>query len=261
MASGAAGAPPRLVTAASCEELEQVAALFIALSIDPTLHVESPQTFPEITGRANEESGTLGAPSAGEPNRPAPPAERDEAPPRSATRPAEAAPLRVRPLAAASAAFALGALPGLAVGVSGEGGVALNRLSLRALLRYFPRQHVAVTPQSGGDLTLAVAGARAVYALAEGVPEVALSAGVTLGWMHGSGTGVQNRDSGDLLLIAFEPGARAGYAVAPSFRLVADAALTLRVNRPRFVLEGIGEVHQPSRVGGEFGLGAEWCPP
>jgi hypothetical protein len=266
LVSGDASAKPRLVSATSCAELAEMAALFTALSIDPTLRVEATARFPELTRPVPEASAQPApAPPAAPPPAAPPPAVATppaRAPAPSAPPPAApVARLRVRPVLGASFALGLGALPGVAPGVGAEGGLAFERLSLRAQLSYFPEQQAAVTDTTGGELSLGVAGVRAVYALTGGAANVALTGGVSLGWMHGTGTGVLNRDSGDALLLAFVPGARGAFALSPSFSLTLDAALTVAVNRPRFVLEGLGEVYRPPTLGARFGLGAEWCPP
>jgi hypothetical protein len=266
LVSGDASAKPRVVSATSCAELAEVAALFTALSIDPTLRGAATAMFPELAGPARENNEQLApGPPVTPPPAPSPPPAATPpapAPAPSASRLAAPGPsLRLRPVLGAFVALGLGELPGVAPGVGVEGGLAFEQLSVRAQLSYFPEQHAAVTDTTGGDLSLDAAGVRAAYALADGTPNVALTGGVTLGWMHGTGTGVLNRNSGDALLLAFVPGARGTFALSPSLWLTLDAALVVAVNRPRFVLEGLGEVHRPSPVGARFGLGAEWCPP
>jgi hypothetical protein len=267
LASGDPRAPARLVTAASCAELGEVAALFTALAIEPSLHVESTARFADPTALPEEHTGAdVAAPAAAEPPAaaaapPAAPPTRRQEPTSSSPRPvAPRAPLPVRPLAAAFVALALGRLPGVAAGIGIEGGVAIDRLSLRGQLADFPERHAAATATTGGNLFVSTAGARAMYAFGEGTATLALSGGATLGWMHGTGTGALNRSSGDALLVALEPGVRAGYALSRSFSLVGDATLTMAVNRPRFVIDGLQEVYRPPEAGARFGLGAEWCP-
>lgn len=260
LVSGDRNAEPRRVTAATCAELAEMAAVFSALSIDPTLNVGA-----AAAGATPADDASGPEPPA---DAPAPPAAPTATPPSfaehtatpSAARPgAPRSGRKAGPLFAAFGALGLGRLPGAAGGFGVEGGVALERLGVRALLAYFPERRAAVTATSGAELALALTGVRAVYQLTEGAAQLGLSAGVTLGWMHGGGTGVARPASGDALLLAFEPGARAGYALTSSWALVVDAGLPLHVNRPRFVLAG-SDAYRPPVVGAQFGLGVEWRP-
>ena len=260
--AGDPGAQARVVTAASCDELADVAALFIALSVNPALAFESIVSFTDENTveqpRTDRAAPRAETPAASPAPPPTPPAERATPPTGKETHAAHS----VRPLVAATAALGLGRLPGVAIGGVLEGGIAIERLSLRAQVGYFPPQHAAVTDSAGGDVSLVSAGARGVYGLlGRGAPILGLSAGMSFGWLHGTGTGVANKESGDALVIGVEPGVRAGYALTASFALVADATLVLSLNRPRFVLEDLGEVFQPPRFAAQFGLGAEWSPP
>jgi len=261
LASGDPRAEPRRVTAASCAELAEMAAVFTALSIDPTLNVGAPDV--ETNVRPKEETAAppgseVAPPTASPVPRPANSSERSAPlqPPLVVARPARHG---LRPVVALFGALGWGRLPGTAPGFGVEGGVAQGRLGFRAELADFPERHAAATSTSGGDLSLAVTGARAVYELTEGATLLALSAGITLGWLRGTGTGVTRPESGNALLLALEPGARAGYALSRSLALVADARLVVAVNRPRFVLAG-RELYQPAWLGAQLGLSAEWCP-
>lgn len=270
LGSGAAGEPPRLVSAATCEELGEMAALFVALSIDPTLPLESVGAFADLSRAAGEESSP--APKAETAPSPEPPPIEPSSPPASRSKEqaeseqagrdagVSAAP-NVRPLAGASAVLGLGRLPGAAFGVRAHGGVAIERFELRAGLEYFPERYASATPTTGGDLSLGTVGLHAAYALAAGALTFAPSGGVAFGWLHGAGDGVANPASGDAFLVGLEPGLRASYALSPSWALVTDAALHFALNRPGFVLDEIGEVYRPARVGARFGLGAEWSGP
>lgn len=260
---------PRRVSAATCEELGEMAALFVALSIDPTLPLPSVAAFADLSKAPKEGSGPAAAESASTPQPPLgkpnsestkPAAERDGSRPPSDPSAARAA-SPVRALAGVSAALGLGRLPGVAWGARVQGGVAIEPLKLRAGLEYFPERYASVTPTTGGYLSLGAVGLQVGYALGVGPLAVEPSAGVTFGWLHGEGDGVANPASGDALLVGVEPGLRASHALSTNWALFTDAALTLGVNRPRFVLDEIGEVHRPAPVAARIGLGAEWSGP
>ena len=61
-----------------------------------------------------------------------------------------------------------------------------------------------------------------------------------------------------VLLVGVEAGTRVGVRLAQGWHGFAEGAVSALIWRPRFVLEGVGQVHQPERLGLRFGLGAEW---
>lgn len=240
----------RRVSASSCEELADVAALFTALAVDPTLNVEAPAA-PTSTPEAASAEPALPTPAP----EPLPPAVAQPLPR------APAGALRVRPTVAALGVAAIGPMPGLALGAAAEGGVVFGHLDARGHVAFFPERHATASATAGGDLWLGTLGARAAYEFSSTVPRVHLGAGLTLGWLHGTGTGVVNSTAGNLWLVSFDPAARAGLPLSRSLSLFLDAQASVALNRPRFVVEETVEVHRPARAGARFGLGLEWRAP
>ncbi|HEX6277580.1 MAG TPA: hypothetical protein VFZ53_31265 [Polyangiaceae bacterium] len=257
--SGGAGAAPRRIAARSCDEIADAAALVTALSIDPTLPIAPPSSIGVFESDA---APTIppASETAAEP-RPAPPPPdrpRDEPPPV----PRDAPGTTTQPAILLGASFALwtARLPAAAPGASVEAGVALGRIGLTGELGFFPEQHAEGPDGTGGDLWMATGGARASYRLNERGPALLPFAGLSLSWLHGVGTNVENEASGDAGVVSVEPGLRVAYPLW-HLSLFGEGLLSIALNRPRFVLDGIGEVYAPSRFAGRFGVGLAWRAP
>jgi hypothetical protein len=259
--SGGAGAAPRRIAARSCEEIADAAALVTALSIDPTLPVAPPSSIGVFDGGPAPTTPPASETAAEPRPTPAPPQDRprDEPPPGSR----EAPGTTTQPAILLGASFALwtGRLPGAAPGASVEAGAALGRIGLTAELGFFPEQHAEGPDGTGGDLWMATAGARASYRLNERGPALLPFAGFSLSWLHGVGTNVENEASGDAGVVSLEPGLRVAYPLWEHLSLFGEGLLSIALNQPRFVLDGIGEVYAPSRLAGRFGVGLAWGAP
>lgn len=243
--------PLRTVTATSCDELGDAAALLIALSIDPNLDPSAAATAPPVA------AATQPAP-APPPQQPAP-----------ATAPAAVAPPRPEPAAPASvplqlrlgAALSLwtGRLPGVAPGALARVSVARRRLSLSVDVGFFPPRHAGIAgSEAGGELWLASVGPKLGYALAAGAASIVPQVGLEAQWLRGTGAGIEHPSSAQALLLSAEAGARASLVLSSRWNAFAEGAVSVLAWRPRFVLDRVGEVHRPDRSGLRFGLGAEW---
>jgi hypothetical protein len=260
VASGAAAAEARRIVAHSCDELADATALLTALSIDPTLPVDAGPSIGVFDIPPGPAATAPLEKTAEAPVSPAPPAD-DR---RRADAALSSAPTASgQPAAHVAAAFALWTqrLPGAAPGVDLEGGVALSHLGLRGELGFFPEQHAEGPDGTGGDLWMATVAARVTYAVFTGRPRVIPSAGINLAWLHGVGTNVENEASGDAAVVALEPALRIAYPASPNLAVFGEGLLSVALNQPRFILDGIGEVHQPGRFAGRFALGVEWGSP
>jgi hypothetical protein len=244
--------PARSVAASSCDELGDAAALLIALSIDPTLDPSA--TAPAAAPTAPEPA------AAPEPTT-APPPE----PAAAATKPApiaepsraEGAPWQLR-LGAALALWA-GRLPGVAPGGQAYVSLGRERASLSLDLGFFPPQHAGIAgSEAGGELWLASAGPKLGYAFPVGAASITPRLGAELQFVRGAGSGVENPSSAQAVLVGVEAGTRVGVQLAQGWQGFAEGAVSALIWRPRFVLDGVGQVHQPERLGLRFGLGAEW---
>lgn len=250
------GTQQRQVTATSCDELADAAALFLALSIDPSLanagEMSASASFP------SEQSAAVV---------PAAPASRGLEPPPDAgaateTRPEPEPGMPARPPrlhVGLSFAIAAGRMPGKAAAGVLHAGVSLRSWLWLAELSAGPEQRAnAPGSAAGGDLGLLGLGAGVAYLLDLEPMTVGPAGGLELGWLRGTGTGVENPTSADALLLGFHAGLRCTVALSRELALLTWAAGSISANRPRFVLDGIGTVHQPDRWGWRLGVGMEW---
>lgn len=261
----------RSVTATSCAELADAAALLLALAIDPALSERAGppssafQSEPPPAAEASADAPPLApTPPRESPARPVatlPRAEAGRATPSARGEPA-AAPLRLR----AGAAFAVWGrrLPGVAPGVVAHAGISRSAGFAVAVLGFFPARHATVPGTSaGGELALFSFGAEAGYAVAVAPQRFELSpvVGAELDWVAGAGTGIDHPADGNLLLVALSGGGRAALHLSPSWAVFGQGVVSALVARPRFVLDGVGELYRPPAWGLRFSLGAEWRPP
>ncbi|WP_159396890.1 hypothetical protein [Sorangium cellulosum] len=155
-------------------------------------------------------------------------------------------------------------MPRLSGAIEPWAGVVVGPARLDAGASFWPGSTAAsaAKPQSGGTIDL-VAGsltacallpplARAVRPHEVGVP----CAGVEFGRMHAEGYGVSDPGEGGALWVALRGGTAAAWVVAPWMRLRLRLEAVVPLKRPRFVLEGVGEVHAPS-VAARAALGLE----
>lgn len=162
----------------------------------------------------------------------------------------------------AAAVGDLGSLPGAAVGA--HLGVAWrpHALLLEVGASYFPSASGFVgTSTAGGRMTLFTFELRACRPFelaAPGSITLAPCVSAEAGRLAGEGVGIVNRTTGEAFWVAVAPGAVASLPFARerlALRIGADAWLPL--NRPTFVLGGVGNVHQPSPVAGRATVGIE----
>jgi hypothetical protein len=126
-------------------------------------------------------------------------------------------------------------------------------------LGFFPPQHAGIAgSEAGGELWLVSAGPKLGYTFAVGAASVTPRLGAELQFVRGEGSGVENPSSAQAVLVGGEAGTRVGLRLAKGWQGFAEGAVSALIWRPRFVLDGVGQVHQPERLGLRFGLGAEW---
>ena len=87
--------------------------------------------------------------------------------------------------------------------------------------------------------------------------EVGGCLGGDLGWLRGKGLNIQDTSSGDALWIGIHGGVTIGYRLWRWLGLRLQGHLGVAPRRPSFEIEGIGEVHQASRLFGRLTAGLE----
>jgi len=256
--SGPDGENRRVVTVGSCDELGDAMALWFALSTDPDYAMRrGPGPAHDAEARALREPG----PAASSPLAPAAPAAQPPVPSQARevhvdlaekSRAQLAAPWRVS--GGAAGAIWLGRLPGAAPGVVARGSLSRGEWGFGLELGLFPAERVAQRSVSG-DLSLATLAGTFGYALFDDV--LTPYAGVELDLLHGIGRQVDVPASGNVWLLGFDAGLRVSYGVHRSLRLFADGHGSVLAEQARFLVQPNTELFRPSRIGAQFGLGAE----
>ena len=256
----------RSVKATSCAELADAAALLIALAIDPELQVAaagSSATFEPDSPAPATPNGAAPAPATDAPA--ALPAISSAAPRAVSGAGGSAEPERsgppFLPRVSVSAAAWSRRLAGTSAGVLAQGGVSRAHGWLLATLGYFPSRHTSVAgATAGGDLSLLSGGLEVGYGvdLNPSSLEVSPLVAAELEWVRGSGSGVEHPADAELLLLGLGAGGRASLRVTRSWLVVAQVVFSVLPRRPRFVLQGVGEVYRPEPWGLRLSFGVEW---
>jgi hypothetical protein len=253
------GTPDRSVSAASCEELADAAALWIALSIDPGYAARRAEAS-AAPSSATFADAPEPEPAPSPPPLPSPPA---LAPPPARREPELAARYPLGVAVGVSAQVLVGRIPGLAPGAAVHGSLSVGRVELGLVASGFPTEHESLALRGGavggGDYWLGAARASVGYSLFDGALTPFLGFEVDrLAWM---GTGVQPKPSGERVLLAGGAGLSARYTVKRPFRLFVQGFMSaLLVERPVFRQLSQGawhEVYRPAVAAGSLGLGAE----
>ncbi|WP_438025566.1 hypothetical protein [Sorangium sp. So ce233] len=261
----------RTVRGATCRALADAGALIVAMAIDPEVATRS---GPVATG---DRSSAATRPANPAPEPPAAAARTAEpTPPRGLAESVSPTTERERPTEGAAERAPLlrlgigvmsdlGTMQGVSGAIEPWAGVVVGPARFEAGASFWPgtTAESAARPRSGGTVDL-IAGsltacvllppiARAVRPHFEvGVP----CAGIELGRMHAEGYGVSDPGDGSTLWVALRGGAAAAWVVAPWMRLRLRLEAVVPLKRPRFVLEGVGDVHEPS-VAARAALGLE----
>lgn len=261
------GARIRRWTAATCEELTEIAAVVTAVTMDSALAADALEPATDVA--AEPQIAAPGKPTS----KPA------TAPPRVATRSAEPARVPAKPRAQARAqahakersaipegailaggALEYGALPGVAGGFAGAFALAWPHARMEVgAAGWLPRSQ-----RLSGTEARAEVGLWHVDARGCGVPKVRrvefpLCAGVEVGAMVGRGRGLAVTMRRRLPWVAAEAGAMMVARVTPHVAIVATGRLVIPLLRPGFELDG-EVVHRAARFAfvGVLGIEGRW---
>jgi hypothetical protein len=239
------GVRERTITASSCDELVEIAAVVIAVAVDPSASL-MPALEPE----------------------PAPPPD-PVVPAKASTSPT---PVRVAPRGnprrrpggtlQASAGVGLGMVPGPTAAVGGGGGVrwAHARVDL-GLEHYVTRTARADDGSRGVDVRALIARAQGCWVPTAGrVVEFPLCAGFAAGAVHGRGFGVPRGDSRRAAWIGLH--AQVGLWIAPLagrrwFAFGPMVRVQAPLVRPAFALDGFGVLYRTKAASLVAGLAVE----
>ena len=269
------GEATRTLEGASCEALTQAGALVIALAIDPdavAAHTadapaDAPQDAALITPPAQPTPPTEPAQAQPDRDQPSAASRRDPrtrgARARGAAQPAAAdgAPrshLRVAGRVFAHAVAEALAVPGVSAGFAAGAGVRVGVVDLTLeVLWAAPRGiEVAAPPNAGADFALTAGRLRGCVALTGGLVELAPCLGFELGVLRGESYGVSAPSSGGALWAAPMAGAELRVFVHDRVAVTARLDVAAPLQRPAFVIAGIGAITEPgvASVRGELGV-------
>jgi hypothetical protein len=151
----------------------------------------------------------------------------------------------------------IGQMPDPALGAGLSGGVVVNRLRLRLGAQAVLPQRTEASSGKGGDLGMAAGLMEACLTLTRGPVRLGPCVGVEAGALWAHAFGVTQQGSGAGPWVAVTVGEELAFPVTGQLSLVVGSALVIPVVSPRFVLDEVGEVHQPAAVGGRLAVGVE----
>jgi hypothetical protein len=239
--AAAAAVSERVLAAASCAELTETLAVAISLAIGRS----QSDTEPSLAVAVQPEARGGAMPAAGV----------GEVGPEGRSAAERSGP---RASAVALLVADVGSLPhaALGAGLAVELGWARIRVQLGAAMFYPQRARWSGGSDVGANLALTLATARACTpGLGSGSQPFAipLCLGMEAGQMEGDGYGVTGARSREILWIA--PRAEAGLSWTPPgtpMRLETNLGVVMPLNRDRFIFDGMGTLHQPSRIAGRL---------
>jgi len=156
-------------------------------------------------------------------------------------------------------AFDWGTLPSASLGIGLSGNFQIGHYWLELGGHYWPKSRGTASENSklGGDIDLFEVTPQLGYVLFRKDLEVIAKFGMDLGVIGGRGTGINQPASTWATWFALHPSVDLRLALSNRFGLVLNMGGVVPMRRDKFVLEGIGNVHQASAVSVRMALGAE----
>jgi len=253
------GASERQLHAVDCHTLLDAAALVWAMSIDPEAGAQAPlpvdadppdgATAQLVAQPAAQLADPLASSRGGEEVETA-------TPPASVSEPRVPAPAR-RFRLTASADLERGALPATSLGGALGFRARLSSLALHVGVRGFASRRGFVQAGSGahGDVSLVAGSLGLGLVFGAGRLTGEARAILELGALTARGGGVAYPGRGRAPWLALGAGLGAELALARGFALLGGVDLLVPLNRPLFMLDGVGSVHRPARFSVRATLG------
>jgi hypothetical protein len=236
------GAPrSRELTAGSCAELADAAAVAIAMSVR-ALEADEPTAAAPPPARV-----------------PAPPPAGEAVPAAVITRSQPAASARVTPLVTIATLAGMGALPSPSLGVQLDAGVRVSFVRVVARGALFASREKRLSAGGGGDFTLMFGALLACAAQAVGRPTVLGCAGVEVGRQSGEGLDVGRPRLGNALWLAPTVEAGAAWPLTPKLAVTLRVGAAAPLRRPEFVIDPTVRIHRAGSLDGRAALGLEWA--
>ena len=216
----------RELTAPSCDDLTDAAVLLLALALD-VIEADAPPTITPHPGAAPVITRDL----------------RTRARTRGGVR--------------ASVGVLVGLLPDPSLAASLRAWVARGRWRFEIAAAALPSQTVSLADGASASLRASLVGLRACHALTRAPFELSACGGADIGVIQGRGAGVLHPSVGASTAASLTAGATLAWRPARSVAAVASIEGAWTFDRPRFVILGVGDVHQPAPVGLAAFVGAE----
>ncbi len=151
------------------------------------------------------------------------------------------------------------ALPAAAVGAGVQGGLRWGRLRAEVGGAIYPRRERELTsdPRVGGRVGLSTLLAQGCFAPYDRAWRLEGCAGGEVGVLSGEGFGAETVREQRRGWYAVQAGVGASWSPAPHLMLRAQGGAVVPLARPRFLIEGAGEVHRPPAAGARLFLGVD----
>jgi hypothetical protein len=249
------GRPSRLrsFSAPTCEKLTETLALAVVLAIGAGESAQPSPASPAGAPQVSESRLALGENPGGQQGNAVPDADA----PAPDAEPSASADSGPRVAAAAALVGDAGSLPGVGLGFSLGASLGWDAVELRLLGTYLPAREASIEASSVAEISL-LAGSLAACLprlLSTAALELGVCAGAELGWLAGSGTGLDVSRSGGGLWTALRADASARWALGAGVGLDLLLSGLVPTKRDEFAIEGFGSIFQPSVVVGRVSLG------
>ena len=154
---------------------------------------------------------------------------------------------------------AVGPLPSLAPGVEVAGGAHIGRVRLELGGTYLGEQGAALQTHAsaGGSFWAASGRVRGCVALLDGRFEAGPCAALELGAVHGEAHGVSDPRLGTGVLFGVAATAYAAVELTPWLAAHLELGVVAWPVQPRFTIDGLGPVYDPSPIGARGVIGLE----
>lgn len=242
----ASGSSERTITAVSCAELGEIAAVVIAIAIDPAASL-----------RAEAEPEPAPPPK---PQPPPPPPPREERAPAAVAKPRPIAHRGPMGTLRVAAGVSLGAVPGVTAAIEAGGGVRWKhaRIDLSAEHWLSQRAEAAGSNAAAIDVRLTIARAQGCWVPTAGrIVELPLCGGAAVGAAYARGSGVPQSRPHRVAWAAAHVQAAVVLAPIRRFAIGPFARLQIPILRPAFSLDGYGVVHRTAKAGFVGGVSIE----
>ena len=254
----------RQIQAESCKAAADATASILALALTEAAAATATTTASATPTAAATATATASASAAPRPSA-SPSASASPSPSTSASTVAPPPPTTTAPSSlaphlffGASLGFTSGDLPSVGLGALGEIGVAYGILRVETYGGYWALGRARFSKPGGANFQMLDAGARTCLSFGDTF-QVGPCAALELGSMRGESFDVTRPSSGSALDAEALLGGLGTLSLDKSglFRLRALLEIGAALDRPQFVLDGVGFVHQPAPVVGRGTIGAE----